>query len=143
MCLSLLPLLVEGGPLTDRCTHTHTRDSTDANESATDQNTIVFKLQVACTRKPDASGSATETEPDKLYDHHEVLSSHLEWQPQGEQENVFTGDHPAPAPTNPNIVLAKLRPGQVVDMELHAIKGVGQEHAKWSPVGAFGWNRFW
>lgn len=34
-----------------------------------------------------------------------------------------------------DIVLAKLRPGQEIDIELHAIKGVGKEHAKWSPVG--------
>ena len=35
------------------------------------------------------------------------------------------------------IVLAKLRPGQEVEMELHAIKGLGKDHAKWSPVGMF------
>ena len=32
-------------------------------------------------------------------------------------------------------MLAKLRPGQEIDMELHAVKNVGKEHAKWSPVG--------
>ena len=37
-----------------------------------------------------------------------------------------------------NIVLAKLRPGQEIDMDLHAIKGVGKDHAKWSPVGMQG-----
>ena len=35
-----------------------------------------------------------------------------------------------------DIVIAKLRPGQTIEMELHAIKGVGKEHAKWSPVGS-------
>lgn len=45
--------------------------------------------------------------------------------------------HNPPAPTNGNIVLAKLRPGQEIDMELHAIKGLGKDHAKFSPVGAF------
>lgn len=42
-----------------------------------------------------------------------------------------------PAPTNPNIVLIKLRPGQALDFECHAVKNVGKEHAKWSPVGMF------
>lgn len=37
-------------------------------------------------------------------------------------------------PTNPNIVLAKLRPGQAVEMVMHAFKGFGKDHAKWSPV---------
>lgn len=62
-----------------------------------------------------------------------VYSSHFTWAPKGEQAEIFQ-DNP-PAPSNLNILLAKLRPGQEIDMELHAIKGVGQEHAKWSPVG--------
>lgn len=45
--------------------------------------------------------------------------------------------HNPPAPTNGNIVLTKLRPGQEIDMELHAIKGLGKDHAKFSPVGTF------
>jgi len=55
------------------------------------------------------------------------------WKPAGEQTEVFAAN--PPAPTNPNIVLAKLRPGQAVDIEVHAIKGVGKDHAKFSPVG--------
>lgn len=53
--------------------------------------------------------------------------------PQGEQAEVFEAD--PPRATNPNIVLAKLRPGQAVKMELHAVRGVGKDHAKFSPVG--------
>lgn len=73
------------------------------------------------------------TDPAQLYINSEVLSSHLEWQPQGEQAVVFA-DSP-PATTNPNIVLVKLRPGQEVEMEMHAVKGLGKDHAKFSPVG--------
>jgi DNA-directed RNA polymerases I and III subunit RPAC1 len=72
-------------------------------------------------------------DPSELYDGHELLSSHLTWEPQGEQAAVFA--HHPPGPTNPGIVLAKLRPGQEVEIECHAVKGVGMDHAKFSPVG--------
>ena len=100
------------------------RTPTGPNAVPNDRNTLVFRLQVACERAPKGSG--------KEYLHDEVTSGDLVWVPQGEQAEVF-GDNP-PAPTNKDIVLAKLRPGQEIDMELHAIKGVGKEHAKWSPV---------
>lgn len=39
-----------------------------------------------------------------------------------------------------DIMLAKMRPGQCIDLEAHAIKGQGADHAKWSPV-ATAWYR--
>ncbi|KAJ7221665.1 DNA-directed RNA polymerase [Mycena pura] len=101
------------------------------DDEATDRNTIVFTLKLECTRKKDAPKGSTN--PSELYENYELLSGHLVWEPAGEQEDVFR-DNP-PAPLNPNIVLAKLRPGQQVEMTLHALKGVGKDHAKFSPVG--------
>lgn len=86
---------------------------------------------MTCTRNP-IKPSTPNPSPSDLYLNHEVLSSDLQWVPQGEQADVFA-DNP-PAPTNPNIVLAKLRPGQEIDVELHAVKSVGKDHAKFSPV---------
>lgn len=100
------------------------RTPTGPNAAPNDRNTLVFRLQVACERAPKGSG--------KEYINDEVKSGDLVWVPQGEQMDVFAGA--SPGPTNKDIVLAKLRPGQEIDMELHAIKGVGKEHAKWSPV---------
>ncbi|KZT27152.1 hypothetical protein NEOLEDRAFT_1131160 [Neolentinus lepideus HHB14362 ss-1] len=105
-------------------------DMRDSTGQATDRNTLVFRLNVTCTRNKSAPKDATD--PAVLYHNAEVLSSHLKWEPAGEQESVFEGK--PPAPTNPNIVLVKLRPGQEVDMEMHAVKGVGKDHAKFSPV---------
>ncbi|THH18339.1 hypothetical protein EW146_g2644 [Bondarzewia mesenterica] len=100
-----------------------------SSDQATDRNTIVFKLNVACERNKSAPKGATEAS--QLYINSEVLSGHLQWVPQGDQASVFDV---LPGPTNPNIVLVKLRPGQEIDMEMHAIKGVGKDHAKFSAV---------
>jgi DNA-directed RNA polymerases I and III subunit RPAC1 len=109
-------------------------------EQATDRNTIVFKLKVACTRKEKPPQTSTP-HSDDLYVNHEVRSSHLVWEAQGEQDVMFADD--PPAPTNKDIVLAKLRPGQEIEVECHAVKGAGKDHAKFSPVGAWPpWFRF-
>lgn len=39
-----------------------------------------------------------------------------------------------------DILVAKMRPGQCIDLEAHARKGIGADHAKWSPV-ATAWYR--
>ncbi|KAI6105377.1 DNA-directed RNA polymerase [Pisolithus sp. B1] len=96
----------------------------------TDRDTIVFKLCTKCERRRNAPRDAKD--PAQLYINHEVLSSQLEWVPQGEQATVMSAN--PPAPSNPNIVLAKLRPGQEIEIELHAVKGLGKDHAKFSPV---------
>jgi hypothetical protein len=51
----------------------------------------------------------------------------------GEQAEVFAAR--PPAPTIPETVLVKLRPGQAIEIEMHAVKGLGRDHAKFSPVG--------
>ncbi|KAG2015205.1 RNA polymerase subunit, variant 2 [Coprinopsis cinerea AmutBmut pab1-1] len=105
-------------------------DSRSPQNDPTDRDTLIFKLDVTCTRNPNAPKGSTN--PDELYINHEVLSRDLVWSPVGQQAEVFEGC--PPAPINPNIVLTKLRPGQAVNMELHAVKGVGKDHAKFTPV---------
>ncbi len=39
-----------------------------------------------------------------------------------------------PRPLFGDILIAKLRPGQEIEMELFCEKGIGKTHAKWSPV---------
>jgi NAD-dependent dihydropyrimidine dehydrogenase PreA subunit len=59
-----------------------------------------------------------------------VLASSLVWEAQGSQE----GRLGAVAPVHGDIVLAKLAPGQTIELEAHAVKGIGKDHAKFSPV---------
>ncbi|XP_027933341.1 DNA-directed RNA polymerases I and III subunit RPAC1-like isoform X2 [Vigna unguiculata] len=42
--------------------------------------------------------------------------------------------------TYPDIILSKLGPGQEIELEAHAVKGIGKTHTKWSPV-APAWYR--
>jgi DNA-directed RNA polymerases I and III subunit RPAC1 len=101
------------------------------NDQATDRNTIVFKLKVDCTRNLLAPRDCTDSAA--LYNNSEVLARDLQWEPQGEQLEIFAKR--PPAPTIPETVLVKMRPGQGVEMEMHAVKGLGKDHAKFSPVG--------
>ncbi|MGZ7374438.1 hypothetical protein ACXWSI_09035, partial [Streptococcus pyogenes] len=52
------------------------------------------------------------------------------FQSKGNQAAMFGDD--TPRVVNPDILLAKMRPGQHMRMELFAQKGIGKEHAKWS-----------
>ncbi|KAI8994663.1 DNA-directed RNA polymerase [Pilobolus umbonatus] len=105
-------------------------DFMTGDDGPTDLNTLVFKLKKKCELNPVAS--ADETDPNKRYINNYVYSGDLVWEPKGNQEEKF-GDNP-PRPVHDDIVIAKLRAGQEMDMELHCQKGVGREHAKWSPV---------
>jgi len=94
-----------------------------------EDNHLKFKLNVKCTKNPDAKPDATD--PKELYINSNVMSGDLEWIPQGNQR----AEHGDIAPVHPDILLTKLRPGQEVDIEMNCVKGIGKEHAKWSPVG--------
>ena len=61
-----------------------------------------------------------------------VYTRHMSWVPQGSQASWLT---PAGVlSTQPDILINKLRPGHEMDMKLFAVKGIGRDHAKFSPV---------
>lgn len=100
-----------------------------------DRNTVVLRLRVRCEWRENGKELAKsgETDADKLYINSSVYAHQIVFEPQGEQTSRFA----APGdikPVNPDILIAKLRPGQEIDMHLHCIKGLGGDHAKFSPV---------
>ncbi|KAK9824049.1 hypothetical protein WJX72_007346 [[Myrmecia] bisecta] len=106
--------------------------------SPNERNTVVLKLKVDCKRQGE------EIINEKVY------SGQLQWLPEGsempeETTCRFARSQAGAIPggvdlVHDNILLAKMRPGQSIELEAHCIKGVGSEHAKWSPVGT-AWYR--
>ncbi|KQK14376.1 DNA-directed RNA polymerases I and III subunit rpac1 [Brachypodium distachyon] len=109
-----------------------------------ERNTIVYKLHVSCEK-----GSQRLT----------VKSGQLEWLPegsqllmasaaQGEKQKTYTSFGQSQKNISgrsigvkyKDITIARLGPGQAIELEAHAVKGVGKVHAKWSPV-ATAWYR--
>jgi len=120
-------------------------DYISENDVPNERNTIVFKLHVSCEK-----GSQRIT----------VKSGELEWLPEGSQlsmaspaqsgdkQKTFTSfsqsqkeilEKPLGVKFK-DITIARLGPGQAIELEAHAVKGVGKVHAKWSPV-ATAWYR--
>lgn len=95
-----------------------------------EDDTHVFDLRIKCDRRRDAAPG--ETDPRKLYHDSNVYSGMMKWVPSGTQDKKYKGNEPRPVLED--ILLVKLRPGQVVDLHCFARKGVGADHAKYSPV---------
>jgi len=93
-------------------------------------NSLVFNLKVKCSLNPKAMPQ--EKDEKVKYIDSVITSKYLTWIPQGDQAKRF-GDAP-PKPLYDDIVIAKLRPGQEIELELFAIKGMGKIHTKWSAV---------
>jgi len=106
-------------------------DESQINNSYYDFNTVSLRLEVKCEENPDAAPG--ETDPTKLYKHAHVYARDIEFCPVGRQHKYFSGEN-AIRPVNPDILIAKLRPGQEISLSMHMHKGVGSDHAKFSPV---------
>jgi len=98
--------------------------------TGTDDDTLEYSLNIKCSWKPNRPKDSTD--PDELYLNHKVLSGHIKWLARGTQTlSVKPKDV---APVHDDIVIAKLRPGHEIEMKLQAVKGIGRDHAKFSPV---------
>ncbi|KAI1383508.1 DNA-directed RNA polymerase [Hypoxylon trugodes] len=96
-----------------------------------DNNTVSLKLIVKCTHNKDAPADATD--PRVLYHNAHVYARDILFDPLGAQSKYFSGEDVI-RPFHPDILIAKLRPSQEIDIEMHMHKGYGWDHAKWSPV---------
>ncbi|KAG9257876.1 DNA-directed RNA polymerases I [Emericellopsis atlantica] len=103
----------------------------DAYKNSYDWNTVSLELNVKCTLNEDAD--PREDDPRKAYHNAHVYARDIVFTPTGAQEQYFAGDD-AIAPVHPDILIAKMRPGQQIGLTMHMHKGIGADHAKFSPV---------
>lgn len=66
---------------------------------------------------------------------HTVYSGHIKWLPIGDQLSIYKESELGPV--HDDILIAKMRPGHELDLKLIVVKGVGRDHAKFSPVGQY------
>lgn len=105
-----------------------------AGEPPSDQDSLVFTLKAV--GKPfklsAAEANALEGEDDVSSKYTPVYSGEIVWEPQGDQLTKFGAD--GVGTMHGDILLTKLAPGQAVDLFMIAHKGIGKDHAKFSPV---------
>ncbi|XP_039995916.1 DNA-directed RNA polymerases I and III subunit RPAC1 isoform X1 [Xiphias gladius] len=101
-----------------------------AEEEGSEIDTIQLQLKVKCSRNPRASKDSSD--PRELYLNHIVYSRDIKWVPIGNQADVFAES--TIGPVHDDILVAQLRPGQELDIIMHCVKGIGKDHAKFSPV---------
>lgn len=102
----------------------------DADGEGSEIDTIQLQLKINCYRNPKASKDSSD--PQELYVNHMVYSRDIKWVPIGNQADVFADA--SIGPVHSDILIAKLRPGQELDIIMHCVKGIGKDHAKFSPV---------
>jgi len=109
----------------------------DEDPMTVDQDTLVFKLQIKCKKNPRYKNSAADVPVaavvgDDMYIDHKVYSKHIEWVPVHDQRNYYKASNIGPV--YDDILIAKLRPGQEIDVLMHCVKGIGKDHVKFQPV---------
>ena len=108
--LGLIPIKVDPEKFDWPSAETKAADHT---AEVSDKEVIKFELKVKCKRAP--GGDATQ-EPING----KVFSSQLKWVPIGGQEEDLASDRPEPV--HSDILIARLRPGQEIDMEMWCVK---------------------
>ncbi|CAF0854640.1 unnamed protein product [Brachionus calyciflorus] len=92
-----------------------------------EDDTLEYELKVKC--KMPKNGNKEDR---KSFIDSKVLSSHIKWNPIGNQAEQFKEEDVCPVLGD--ILVAKMNPGQELDLKLLAVKGIGKDHAKFSPV---------
>lgn len=128
--LGLIPIYHPG--IAEFKNYDKTKDGAESVKNS--DNTLVFRLNVKCEVSDLRIGRH-----DCLYK--PITSADLKWIPQGEAQEQLPPEL-RPRCTLDDIVITQLGLNQSMEIEAHAIKGIGALHAKWSPVATATYRMF-
>lgn len=69
-----------------------------------------------------------------------MYSKDIKWVPIGRQAEIYPRGAEQLGVLEDDILICKMRPGQEIHVFMHAVKGIGKDHAKFSPVGRLNIN---
>ena len=64
-----------------------------------------------------------------------VYAKDIKWVPIGRQSELYPRGEEQLGILEGDILLSQMRPGQEIHAFMHAVKGTGSDHSKFSPVG--------
>ncbi|KAG7205182.1 hypothetical protein KM043_018272 [Ampulex compressa] len=101
-------------------------------EEVSDQDTLRYELKVSCIWNPQAPKDSRR--PSDIYKNDNVYSRDIKWVPIGRQAEMYPRGVEQLGVLEGDILISKMRPGQEIHAFMHAVKGIGKDHAKFSPV---------
>lgn len=66
-----------------------------------------------------------------------VYSGDIKWVPIGRHGEIYPQGEEQLGVLERDILIAKMRPGHEIHVFMHAVKGIGKDHAKFAPVGNY------
>ncbi|XP_022902615.1 DNA-directed RNA polymerases I and III subunit RPAC1 [Onthophagus taurus] len=100
------------------------------NAEYADNECLEYELKIKCSHNKD--GNKDSACANDLYKNNNVYSKHIKWLPIGNQSEYYKESDVCAI--DDKILIAKMRPGHEMDIKLIAVKGIGRDHAKFSPV---------
>ncbi|XP_011498616.1 PREDICTED: DNA-directed RNA polymerases I and III subunit RPAC1 [Ceratosolen solmsi marchali] len=101
-------------------------------EEVSDQDTLRYEIKAVC--KWNSQAPKDSRRPDDIYTGNNVYSRDIKWVPIGKQSELYPQGEKQFSMIADDILICKMRPNQEIHAFMHAVKGIGKDHAKFSPV---------